>query len=126
LRRWRWRRFARAVSGLDCHRRLRGRTSPPARQKRVRDTCLSFRHVTSRERKLETEQLAEGEELGSNILHLGDNDPRSPNCRGERTSGQHARLICRMSALHPIATKLWHCNEMTRRATSRHMHGVRP
>jgi hypothetical protein len=28
----RWRRFARAVSELDCHRRLRGRTSAPARQ----------------------------------------------------------------------------------------------
>src|SRR5258707_15747242 len=67
----------------------------------------------------QTRALAEGEELGSNILHLGDNDPRSQNCRGERTSGQHARLICRMSALHPIATELWHCNEMTRRVESR-------
>src|SRR5260370_42519986 len=70
--------------------------------------------------------LAEGEELGSNILHLGDTDPRSPDCHGGRTSGQHARLICRMSALHPIATELLHCSEMTRRAICRHQTLVKP
>ncbi len=75
---------------------------------------------------LAADRLAEGEELGSNILHLGDNDPRSPHYRGERTSGQHAGLICRMSALHPIATELWHCNEMSRRANRRHMQCSKP
>jgi hypothetical protein len=72
-------------------------------------------------RMFDTLALAEGEELGSNILHLGDNDPRSPDCHGGRTSGRHAGLIWRMSALHPIAIKLWHCSEMMRGAMNGQM-----